>query len=637
MRIQSNLMPPEINPASVRYNGNHNAIEPANHSDINQDIRREIAMLEELRIQNFAIIDQLELTFSAGFNVITGETGAGKSIIIDAVELLLGGKAETGSVRAGADKAVIEGVFTVDSRIRAKIMPLLQAEDLLDADDPMIEAVTLTREVRSTGRSSARINGISVKADLLREVGGALVDIHGQSTHLSLFRPRAHIDLLDRFAELFELREALSTIVNKLGHIRGRIRVLEDDKEALKRRADRLRYEVEEIEAAGLDPNEEESLAAERSRLANSEQIATLSQQIVVLLSGDEADDTAGAVDQLMQVAALMARLERIDPELAEDATLATELSTSAQELAITMAGYVDEIEFSPSRLDELEERLELIKTLKRRYRVSTIADIIAYADNARQELETLEHSEEALNKLRAEEDDILHQIGDLAQRMSRTRQAAGELLGQQVVTELKDLRMENTQFEVIMAYQEDPNGCYVGGKRYAFDGTGIDQLEFMMSANPGEPLRPLAKVASGGEAARIMLALKRVLTQADETPLLIFDEIDQGIGGRIGAIVGEKLWSLSVNHQVMVVTHLPQLAGYGDNHYRVQKQVKKKRTATNVTSLTDDEQRVDELAAMLGAQGESGRESAREILQAARVRKQELSPTHTPQQPNLL
>lgn len=579
-------------------------------------------MLEEIRIHNFAIIEHLELTFDKGFNVITGETGAGKSIIIDAVELLIGGKADSGAVRSGAERAVIEGTFALDPVTQSRVMPILERESLLEEDDSGV-IVQLSREVRASGRSSARINGISVSNDILREVGDELVDIHGQSAHMSLFKPRMHIDLLDKYADLLEVREALATVVRSLDGVRGEIRQLTQDKDALARRAERLRYAIEEIGAASLRAGEEAELVNERSRLSNSEQLATLANEAHTLLSGEERDGVLSAVDQLMHLTTLMGKLARIDAALESDAALAQELSDNAQELAITISGYADGIEYNPERLNEIEERIELIKSLKKRYTADSIEALNAYAEKSVIELEGIENSDERLEKLRAQQDKILHHIGDLAERISTKRDQAGKQLGRRIVRELKDLKMENTRFEVEMTREPDPNGAY--GKddlRYAFDVTGIDTVEFMMSANPGEPLRPLAKVASGGEAARIMLALKRVLTQADATPVLIFDEIDQGIGGRIGSVVGEKLWSLTQRHQVMCVTHLPQLATFGDRHYKVQKSVLGERTATQIIALESEPERVSELAQMLGAFGASGVESARELLQEARLRK---------------
>jgi DNA repair protein RecN (Recombination protein N) len=594
-------------------------------------------MLEELRIRNFAIIDNLTLDFNGGFNVITGETGAGKSILIDAVELLLGSKADDTLVRAGAGKAIVEGVFVLDDRAQARVLPILEREELIDSPDEAAY-ITLSREIRRNGRSSSRLNGLTCSMDILNEVGSMLVDIHGQSAHLSLLKPRAHMDLLDRYADLLEVRSALAKVVDTLADIRRRIKTLQEDKDDLERRADRLRYEVKEIEAARLDPDEEGELTEELNRLANSEKLALLSSQANAILSGDDTDEILPALDAIQQVATLLNKLADIDPQMNEDAQLADELSTNAQELSINLASYIEEIEHDPDRLNELEERLEFIKQLKRRYRVDTVAEVMAYGEEAREELDSIEHSDRHLTELRDREEQTLRHIGDLAERISTARQKAGEHLAKKVVRELKDLRMENTRFEVVLERTDDPeNGCY--GKddtRYQFDSTGIDRVEFMMSANPGEPLRPLAKVASGGEAARIMLSLKRVLSQADDTPTLIFDEIDQGIGGRIGAVVGEKLWSLSGAHQVLCVTHLPQLASFGDLHFHVSKQIEGKRTRADVIELDSVPNRINELAAMLGATGESGQQSARDILNAAHTRKSELRPA-PPMQENFL
>lgn len=577
-------------------------------------------MLEELRIRNFAIIENLSLEFDAGLNVITGETGTGKSIIVDAVELLLGGKADSAMIRAGADKAIIEGVFALDKTARALVMPVLRREELIDGDDQ--DFVTLMRELRSSGRSMARINGITVNQEVLREVGDALVDIHGQSEHISLFNPPHHLDLLDRYADLMEIREALRTVVNNLHEARREIRALQTDKDALQRRADRLRGEVEEIDAAELEPGEDEEIKTELKRLSNSEQLAQLSGEIVLILSGsDTADDQMSAVDQLMRVSTLLGKLAAIDSDLDELAEMADGISAQAQELAIEMAGYGEEVEYDPVRINELEERLELINLLRRRYGV-TIELVLEHGEKARAELESIDHSEERLEELREAETKMLKQIGELSASISKVRANIGKQLSKRVVAELKDLRMEATQFEVRVTYTDDPDGCYVGDRRLKFDYTGIDNVEFLMSANPGEPLRELAKVASGGEAARIMLALKRVLTAADHTPTLIFDEVDQGIGARVGSVVGQKLWSLTDGHQVLVVTHLPQLAGYADRHYNVRKQISGSRTITTVVVLEDEEARVAELADMLGSTGEGSRQSAVEILTEARATK---------------
>lgn len=579
-------------------------------------------MLEELRIRNFAIIDSLDLTLSPGFNVITGETGAGKSIMIDALELLLGGKTDSDTIRVGADRALVEGVFALDERTHAAILPVLERESLLDDGDG--DVIVLAREIRDNGRSMGRVNGITVRAEILGYIAEALVDVHGQSDHLSLLKPATHIDLLDRYADLLEMRGAIVTMVERIQRTRSEIKRLLEDEAELKKRAERLRREIEEIDAANLKPGEDDDLRAERTRLGNSEQLATLSAEASLLLMGDDsAEDQNNAVDLLMKVSVLLGKLANIDPDMQEHYDLADGLSQQAQELAITLQDYLETVEYNPSRLNEVEERLEAINTLRRRYG-ATIEAVLEHAETARAELDSIEHSEERLNELRAEEEKLLTFIGEMSQKISGFRKQFGQRLSEQVIKELDDLRMEGTRFEVAIEYKDDPNGCIVDGRRVAFSATGIDHVEFMMSANPGEPLRPLAKVASGGETARIMLALKRVLSLADHTPTLIFDEIDQGIGGRVGSVVGEKLWSLASNHQVLVVTHLAQLAGFADRHYKVLKTASGERVKTGVVLLEDDA-RVEELAEMLGAVSDSGSQTARDILNEAQARKQKV------------
>lgn len=583
-------------------------------------------MLEELRIQNFAIIDNLELNFGSAFNVITGETGAGKSIIIDAVELILGGKPDPAFVRAGAERAVVEGTFTLNKAIKPLVLPILQREEMEGEDE---NYVTLAREVKPNGRTTARINGVTTTQDILKEIGLALVDVHGQSEHLSLLNPKSHLDLLDRYAELTEMRLALSSLVDRVHKCRHEIKKLVEDEAALKRRAEQLRYEVDEIEAAELRPGEEDELKIERTRIGNSEQLATLSADAYNLLEGDERSDQLSAVDQLNQIAVLMGKLAHIDPAMKDDSNVASGLAEQAEDLALTLRRYADKVEFDPDRLEEIEERLDLINRLRKRFG-STIEAVLEYAVKASKELEGIEHSDERLKELRADEEKLLKHIGEVAERISKVRQMIGKKMGERIVDELADLKMEGSRFEVSINRKESKDGCFVGHKRYAFTANGIDDVEFLLSANPGEPLRPLAKVASGGETARIMLALKRVLTMADQTPTLIFDEIDTGIGGRVGSVVGEKLWSLASNHQVLCVTHLAQLAGYGDKHYHVTKQVNGGRTSTKVKALDDEATRIEELAAMLGAEGESGRMSAQGILLQAQDYKEEHRPTPT-------
>ncbi|MBC7251543.1 MAG: DNA repair protein RecN [Anaerolineae bacterium] len=577
-------------------------------------------MLSELTINNFAIIDELHLRFSPGFNVLTGETGAGKSIIIDAVSLLLGGRADTGVIRAGADEARVEGIFTLNPLSQEAILPLLRENGLEgDRDDTLI----LAREIRREGRSVCRVNGRAVTLAVLGSIGQQLVDIHGQSEHLSLLRVREHLEFLDRYAGLGELRARLAAKVIELRRVRRELDALLRDERELARRADLLQYQVSEIAAAHLEIGEEEELMQERSRLANAERLMELAGECYRILD-EGSEEQASVIDLMGQVTRALSALSKIDAGAADQSRMVDEITDQLAELARQMRRYMDGIEFSPRRLQQVEERLDLIYRLKRKYGDS-IAEILAFQREAEAELEAITGSEERVEELRRQEDVLLHEIGQLGAELSARRREAGDRLAAEVETQLDDLRMAEARFYVSIEQTESPDGAWVGERRLAFDSTGLDRVEFLIAPNVGEPLKPLAKVASGGETSRLMLALRTVLSHADRTPTLIFDEIDQGIGGRAGGVVGRKLWGLStvsgangIAHQVLCVTHLPQLASYGDAHFKVNKQVVGERTITQVQELSP-EARVEELAQMLGVVSEVTRKSAREILEQAR------------------
>ncbi|RMH00469.1 MAG: DNA repair protein RecN [Chloroflexi bacterium] len=576
-------------------------------------------MLSELYIRNFAIIDELRVRLHPGFNVLTGETGAGKSIILDAVMLVLGGRADTTMVRAGCEEAYVEAVFLLDERLKTAVSPLLTAEGLESEDDYLL----LGRELRVNGRNICRINGRAASLSLLRQIAEPLIDIHGQGEHLSLLKPRSHLPLLDSYAGLEAERQQLAQQVAQLQAIQRELHALRQNERALAQRMDMLRFQIEEIDAARLEPGEEETLREERTRLANAEQLTRLAAEVVGLLAGVD-DDTPAVSDLLGQAERDLTQLSRLDPTQHERLERLQGLSYQLNELTGELQDYLDELEFNPERLDEVEERLELINNLKRKYG-DDIPAILALRDKAEAELAQITNSEARIEALTAKQEQYLKRIGELAQVLSEKRKAAAQRLAAAVERELADLRMEGARFEVSFAYEPDANGVYVGQERLAFDQTGVDRVEFLISTNPGEPLKPMAKVASGGETARLMLALKTALAQVDETPTLIFDEIDQGIGGRVGDVVGRKLWELTAvgGHQVIVVTHLPQLAGYGDVHFQVRKQFVDGRTTTSLQVL-DEYGRISELAAMLGTQGEHARGGAEAILRQATAVKQQ-------------
>jgi DNA repair protein RecN (Recombination protein N) len=552
-------------------------------------------MLNELRIRDLAIIDRLELTFGPGFNVLTGETGAGKSIIIDAVNLLLGDRASQEVVRAGADRTEVEGTFRVPRAVAERLAPVL-TEHGLEGDQP--DEIVLAREVRTNGRSVARINGRSVTTGLLSEIGNLLVDVHGQGEHLTLLHEREHVGLLDRYAGLAEQAATFGELARKLRATRRELEGLRQDERERARRIDLLTYQVEEITAAKLIGGEEEELDAERKRLGNAEQLAELSGEASMLLSGSE-DGEPGALDALGSAEQALTRLARIDPTAAILLEQLGEASALLDDLAREVSNYREGIEFNPRRLQQVEERVHLIHTLQRKYG-DTINEINAYGERAARELETISNAEERIAELEAEEERLLTEMGQRGAELSDARRAAGERMARAIERELADLQMERARFAVDVRWTPNAAGAIVDASsatrtgydagRYAFDNAGLDSVAFLVSANPGEPLRPLVKVASGGETSRLMLALKTVLGRADETPTLIFDEIDQGIGGRVGGTVGLKLWGLTARntaetghaeprHQVLCITHLPQLAAYGDRHYHVAKQAAAGRT----------------------------------------------------------
>ncbi len=570
-------------------------------------------MLAELHVSNFAIIEDLHLVFHPGFNVLTGETGAGKSIIIDAIDLLLGGKSSQEMVRAGERVARIEGIFELEGKRARRVQVWLQ-ERALDDEQGM---VILAREVRRGGRSVARINGRAVAQALLSELGDMLVDIHGQGQHLSLLRPRTHILLLDEYARLTGRREEVAHRTAELRQVQNELARLRQSEREIARRMDLLSYQVQEIEEAALTPDEDASLQSELRRLANAEALMSETAALDAILSEGELERPS-ALDLLGEAIIHLQKLTRLDPDLAPLTDRTQSLFEGVSDLAREISAYGASLEFDPIRLEEVEERLALIAQLKRKYG-DAIDEILAFGEQARAELALLSDSETRTEALAEREKALLHEIGEKALALSAARQVAAAELAQAVEQELADLRMAGTRFRVQITRRPDPQGCYAGNERLAFDATGIDQVQFLVSANPGEPLRPLAKVASGGETARLMLALKNVLSRADATPTLIFDEIDQGIGGRVGAIVGRKLLALAQSHQVICVTHLPQIAAYGDKHLQVTKEVMRDRTISQLNVL-EGAARVTELAAMLGADSDSGRQSAQELLDNAQA-----------------
>ena len=575
-------------------------------------------MLRELIIADFAIIDQLHVQFGPGFNVLTGETGAGKSIVIDAVNVLLGGRVDSEMIRAGANLAHVEGLFELDETSGALLQPIIDAEGL-EGDEAGV--ILLGREVRREGRHVCRLNGRAVSLSVYRTVTEHLIDIHGQGDHLSLFRVKEHLSFLDRYGGLLEQRRRMAELVRSLRQTRRELQRLLQDEREIARRVDLLQYQVEEISAASLAPGEDKELKAERNRLANAENLMNLATGCYRLLQEGE-ENQMSALDLIGLVVRDMSSLERIDPDLQDSRQMAEEIEAQAEDLARLLRTYCDNIEYNPARLQEVEERLALISNLKRKYGES-IEDILAFKENAARELDGIAHSAEKIEDLRRNETVLVSQASELAADLSQRRRELGDRLATEIERELADLQMDRARVRVEITHEEAADGLVAGDKGYAFDETGYDLAEFLIAPNIGEPLRPLVKTASGGEASRLMLALKVVLSGADPVPTLIFDEIDSGIGGRAGGVVGRKLWGLTSAHQVLCVTHLPQIAAFADAHYRAQKRVVEGRTLTEV-GLLEGSERIGELAQMLGSNTEAAWHNAQEMSNQVAAQKEE-------------
>lgn len=579
-------------------------------------------MLQELHIGNFAIIDQVTLSFKNGFSVLSGETGAGKSMIIDALGILRGDKFDASHIRTGTDRSRIEGVFHV--KPHAELIALLEEHGLREEGD---DTIIIFREVnRESNRTVSRINGRAVNNTVLREVGSWLIDIHGQHDGLTIFNAKTHLDMLDRFGKLFPARQKVADLHAQWKGLRSE---LSDLRSAALRRTERiqeLRALQADVSAAKLVAGEEDALIAERSLFQNGARITELTTQIYQLLNGDERRPR-GLVDTSVIVAQQCADLLKYDASVEPIVTQATELQYALSDLAHSVRAYRDRIEFDPRRIEAIEDRITELRALQRKYR-STIPELIERAAQATAELDKLEHSDEYVAALEQQELRVRTQLGVVAAALSQQRASVATKLAEAVEASARDLAMPHVRFSVQQTHTEafdgvptnQPDGTTL---LLACDRNGVDRIEFLIAPNPGEEPKSLAKTASGGEGSRLFLAIKSVLAQVEVIETMVFDEVDTGVGGRAGAVVGEKLWQISRHHQVLCISHLPQVATFADTHYAISKKIHADRTATHVQAL-DEPARIDELAAMLNGHPVStqSRSVAADMLQHARERK---------------
>lgn len=560
-------------------------------------------MLRELSIRNLAVIEEVNVSFHRGFHVLTGETGAGKSIIIDALSLIVGGRGSADMVRYGCDKAEMEAMFDLPV-----IHPVWSVLERLGVQASREEMLVIRRELTSHGKSSSRVNGQLVTMTMLREIGECLVNIHGQHEHQSLLRTEQHLEWLDLFAGdlLIERKTAYRAVFQQLQQSRASVRELEETTRHNVQMLDLYRYQIEEITNANLKTGEDEQLVEDKRKLQYAgKRMDSVAEAYALLYNGKGLDAISKAITKLTDIqgydpTVLTPMLEQLQSAFYQ-----------AEDAVFQLRDYRDSIDSDPEQLAIIEDRLDLINGLKRKYGES-IPDILDYLERIALERDKIENRDEYLDKLRKDELRLYLQAHELAQELSELRAHASDRLSAAIELELKQLQMGNTIFRVQLDHPASTDTAEMA----ALNANGIDEAIFMLSTNPGEPLKPLNKIASGGEMSRIMLALKAIFAEIDQVPVLIFDEVDTGVSGRAAQAIAEKMSQLSTKCQIFSITHLPQVACMADHHYEIRKHIIEQRTSTNVTKLAEHT-RIEELARMLGGVEvtEKTRHHAQEML----------------------
>ena len=557
-------------------------------------------MLLQLNIKDFAIIDSLQISFGKGLNILTGETGAGKSIIVDAVKLILGDRASTDDIRSTKDEAVVEALFDVSACGVGEI--------LKRAGFPDEENLIIRRIVSRSGKGKAFINGSMANLSLLQEIGSRIIDIYGQHEHQSLTRPEEHIDILDEFGSLMPIRGEMTSAYKEFFSTNSELEGLVLDSQRLAEKQDFLSFQSQEIGNANLRRGEDEELKREKERLANAEKL------FEAVSSGHDTlyASSGSALERIGQVLNKLKDASRFDERLKSSIESLESAVCHIEDASSFLRDYSQGISFEPDRLEEVDNRLDDINKLKKKYG-QTIETILAKKAEIDRELDSIIHHDEKITELKEKLRIAKERAENIAKKLSTQRAGAGKTLKKQIEQELASLGMKKTVFEVRMEKGADADG------NIKLSENGMDRMEFFISPNVGEEPKPMAKIASGGELSRIMLAIKKA-TATGKIPVLIFDEVDAGIGGGIAEVVGKKLKEVSKNHQVLCITHLPQIAAYADRHYSVAKEVRGGRTCARVSELAGDE-RVFELSRMLGGVKitDRTREHAKEMLENAR------------------
>ena len=550
-------------------------------------------MLSSLQIENVAVIQKAEVHFEPGLNVLTGETGAGKSILIDSINAILGNRTSKDLVRTGAAKAVIRAAF--------EQVPSAVLDKLEQSGYERSEALLLSREITAEGKSSCRINGMPATAAVLRELCGGLININGQHDSVGLLNPAHHLGILDDYAQNRTVFQDYYTLYRKLVQVKRELDALITDEAEKQRKIDLLQYQVQEIEDAGLTAGEEQTLENRRKVLSNASAIRDRLAQSYALLSG--SDDAAGAVDLLGEASNAVDAAAQLDPALTAAAGQLLDLYYNAKDVAADLIGRLDTYDTNDAELDEVEQRLDLLYRLKRKYG-STVEDVIAFGQKAREELDNIQHSQQRYDTLQAEKLRLYAKAREKAEVLTQTRLKAFEELNTRISGTLDFLNMPGVR--MTLRHTRGPLASH-----------GQDSVEFYISTNPGEAPKPLAKIASGGELSRITLAIKNAMADKDAVPTVIYDEIDSGVSGKAAGRIGEVLRQSAQGHQILCITHTAQIAALADCHLLIQKNVSNERTYTEIHPL-DENGRVEALSRLISGDHvtELSRANAREMLQ---------------------
>ena len=565
-------------------------------------------MLVELHIENLAIIDHLRIDFNEGLNVLTGETGAGKSIILNALNLILGDRVKDDIIRSHEEEGVVEALFDISAK------PLIRqwlAEKGIEAGDTLV----IKRVVSRKDKTKIYLNGSLATLQMASLIGEELLNIYGQHQHQILRRVENHLEILDEFGELLPLKAEFQQVYKEHRGIEKRLQGLKDEKERGERERDLWAFQLKEIEAAHLIPGEEEELKQERHLLKNAQRLMQLAGSSERLLYSE----AGSVVERLGTVERDIEALAELDPSVTPLKETISSALMQAEEASRELKGYLAKIDLDPNRLEEIEVRFDELQRLMRKYKASTVEEILAYQEQIARGAQGTADLEAEIAQLEKKKKEGEGKVRDVARRLSQKRREAAQQLKQEIETELATLAMERTTFEIQMQ-ELSAGGDTVKVDELITGPRGAEEVEFLISPNIGEEPRPLSKIASGGELSRIMLAIKKILTKGSSDQTLVFDEVDAGIGGQTAEVVGHKLRDLAHYHQILCVTHLPQIAAFGQTHYQVSKREDQGRTMTSVERLQGD-MVVDEIARMLGGTGESpvSRTHANEMLQKAR------------------